>query len=131
MAAQPPHPHGNPPLGALLLPHDHTQPIPPTHQSTAEITFDATSLGSQLVLDKGWRVGITANPAADNPDFDDSAWAVRDAKESVTTHSLRDSPKLRGRASALSPGFDCISSSLPSTGRFRCSLSCRPPKTQR
>jgi hypothetical protein len=35
-----------------------------------------------LLLDKGWRVGITANPDAANPEFDDSAWALRDAQES-------------------------------------------------
>jgi hypothetical protein len=29
--------------------------------------FDATSLGSPMMLDKGWRVGITANPAAAAP----------------------------------------------------------------
>ena len=36
-----------------------------------------------MVLIKGWRVGITANPAAANPDFDDSKWAVRDAQEAI------------------------------------------------
>ena len=47
--------------------------------------FDATRLGSPVLLDKGWRVGITANPAAALPDFDDSAWAVRDAEAPWTT----------------------------------------------
>ena len=32
-------------------------------------------------LDKGWRVGITANSAAAMPDFDDQQWVVRDAKD--------------------------------------------------
>lgn len=45
-----------------------------------ESFFDATNVGSPIVLDKGWRVGITANPAAASPDFDDSGWAIREAK---------------------------------------------------
>lgn len=57
-----------------------------TTQSPADqqAAFDATNLGSPLMLDKGWRVGISANPAAAQPDFDDSGWAVRDA------HGLMD-----------------------------------------
>jgi len=31
-------------------------------------------------LDKGWRVGITADPAAATPEFTDSGWALRDAQ---------------------------------------------------
>jgi hypothetical protein len=47
------------------------------------LIFDASQLGSPLLLDKGWRVGITADPAAARPDFDDSQWAVRDAGEAI------------------------------------------------
>lgn len=48
-----------------------------------ETVFDATNLGSPVLLDKDWRVGITANPAAASPDFDDSAWAIRGAQSSM------------------------------------------------
>jgi len=33
-----------------------------------------------VTLDKNWRVGVSGNPAAASPDFDDSSWAVRDAQ---------------------------------------------------
>jgi hypothetical protein len=46
--------------------------------------FDATNLGTPLVLDQNWRVGITADPAAASPGFDDSSWAVREAKGSIS-----------------------------------------------
>jgi hypothetical protein len=45
--------------------------------------FDASQLGSPLVLDKGWRVGISADPGAAKPDFDDSTWAVRNADDAI------------------------------------------------
>jgi len=47
------------------------------------VIFDASVLGSPVLLDKGWRVGITSNPAAANADFDDSTWAVRDAQDAI------------------------------------------------
>jgi phosphoserine phosphatase RsbU/P len=45
--------------------------------------IDATAQGSPIVLDKGWRVGVTSDPAAATPEFDDSQWAVRNAQESI------------------------------------------------
>jgi hypothetical protein len=42
--------------------------------------LDATSLGSPILLDHDWRVGITSNnKAASFPDFDDSTWTIRSA----------------------------------------------------
>jgi sigma-B regulation protein RsbU (phosphoserine phosphatase) len=79
--AQAPHPHHGPPLVELFGGNGHPRPVPANVQSTAQVTFDASNLGSPQVLDKGWRVGITANPAAANPDFDDSTWAIRDAQD--------------------------------------------------
>lgn len=79
--AQPP-PH-------IPLPHSlRPQPrplrqAPANPLSTPEIVFDATQLGSPVTLDKGWRVGVTANPSAANADFDDSTWAVRDAAQAI------------------------------------------------
>jgi len=80
--AQTAEPHANTPLNQLFRPHAHASPVPANRQSTAEVVFDATALGSPVLLDKGWRVGITANPAAETPEFDDSGWAIRDAQES-------------------------------------------------
>jgi len=51
-------------------------PIQPA-QSTI---VDATSVGSPLVLDKNWRVGISSDPTVASPDYDDSAWAIRNAQ---------------------------------------------------
>ncbi len=53
-----------------------------TPAKTPEPIFDATRLGSPLLLDQGWRVGITSDPAAATPGFDDSGWAVRNAQAS-------------------------------------------------
>jgi hypothetical protein len=97
LAAQPPHPQ--PPLVDLLLPKHHGSPAPANTQSTPEVFFDATSLGSPLLLDKGWRVGITANPKAADTDFDDLTWAVRDAKDSFEEVPDQDHP-------AGSPNWD-------------------------
>jgi hypothetical protein len=55
----------------------------PAAKSSSGTTFDATNLGTPLVLDKNWRVGITADPAAATPAFDDSPWALREAKGSI------------------------------------------------
>lgn len=45
--------------------------------------FDASGMGGTVVLNKDWRVGVTADPAAAQPDFDDSHWAVRDTTQSM------------------------------------------------
>jgi hypothetical protein len=80
------------PLGELLLPHTHAGAALANAQHTPEAIFDATSLGSPLLLDKGWRVGITGDPAAEKPDFDDSAWALRDASVSIAEVPDEDHP---------------------------------------
>jgi len=41
--------------------------------------FDATMLGSPVRLDQNWRVGISSENKAAQPDFDDTKWAIRDA----------------------------------------------------
>jgi hypothetical protein len=89
IAQQPP---SHPPLEGLLLPHSHARPAPANPQHTPEILFDATNLGSPLLLDKGWRVGITSNPAAATAEFDDSTWAIRDAQESFAEVPDEDHP---------------------------------------
>ena len=75
-------------LPRLLIPHSpgppkhggHGRPPRPPAPSVPPAIFDASSLGSPLLLDKDWRVGLTADAAAASPVFDDSAWAIRDAK---------------------------------------------------
>ncbi|MGC9157446.1 MAG: PP2C family protein-serine/threonine phosphatase [Terracidiphilus sp.] len=47
---------------------------------TPEAVFDATRLGSPLQLNQDWRVGVTSDPAAAAPGFDDSGWAIRSAQ---------------------------------------------------
>lgn len=46
--------------------------------------FNATALGSAVLLNRDWRVGITSDPAAALPGFDDSDWAIRSA-----THTMK------------------------------------------
>ncbi len=41
-----------------------------------------------MLLDQGWRVGISADQAPANPGFDDSKWAVRDATAAI--NEVRD-----------------------------------------
>jgi sigma-B regulation protein RsbU (phosphoserine phosphatase) len=62
--------------------HPRNVEAPPKPGPEAPVV-DATSLGSPIVLDKTWRVGITTDPAAANPGFDDSKWAVRDGKGTI------------------------------------------------
>jgi hypothetical protein len=75
-------PHRHNPLEEVLRPHGRMRPASPDAPKTPEVIFDATSLGSPLTLDKGWRVGISGNPAVAAADFDDSTWPVRDAGSS-------------------------------------------------
>jgi len=63
-----------------------------TKTAVAEGVVDATRMGSPLVLDKDWRVGITANPAAAEPGFDDSNWKLRNAGESLDEVPDLDQP---------------------------------------
>jgi len=83
LLAQAAHPHPGSLPDVLLGPHRHSGPAAVNGPSTPPAIFDATSLGSPLLLDKGWRVGITANQSAAAPGFDDSAWATRDAQSSM------------------------------------------------
>lgn len=78
--AQHQHPRG--PFPGTLHPHKDEPPAPAEVPSEPAV-IDATHLGAPMVLDKGWRVGVTADPAASSPDFDDSKWAVRDAKPTI------------------------------------------------
>jgi uncharacterized membrane protein len=83
---------GPAPLGRLVTPHEHARPVPKDAPATPDVNFDATNLGEPVNLNKNWRVGITSNPAAANPDFDDSTWDVRDAKEMIADVPDEDHP---------------------------------------
>ncbi len=87
--AQQPHPPA--PIPGFLHRHaprppQKVEPPPPTTSTV----IDATNLGSPMVLDKPWRVGISTGSAAAKPDFDDSAWAIRDARGSFADVSGGD-----------------------------------------
>lgn len=80
------------PLGAVVAPHGHARPVPANAPHTRPVVLDATTLGSPVTLDKNWRVGITANLAASQPDFDDSTWDVRNATETIQDVHDQDHP---------------------------------------
>jgi len=63
-------------------PHTPRQALPTPASGAPEAVIDATELGSPLLLGKGWRIGVTADPAAAASEFDDSGWAIRDAQAS-------------------------------------------------
>jgi hypothetical protein len=77
--------------GFALQSHPHPHPLfsfkpkpePAPNASLEPSVIDVTGLGSPVVLDRGWRVGISSDPAAVRPDFDDAHWAVRDAKGAI------------------------------------------------
>jgi hypothetical protein len=70
-----PHPH---PLFSVNQRH---KAAPPPPQQAAVI--DVSGLGSPTVLDRGWRVGISADPKASDPEFNDSGWAIRDGRGAI------------------------------------------------
>ena len=71
------------PTAASAKPHSHARRAKLSAPSVSTALFDATTIGSPVVLDKNWRVGITSDLSASSPAFNDSAWAVRDALPSI------------------------------------------------
>jgi len=84
---------GPPPIFKMLIPRDHPRPALKNAPKTPEVVLDASSLGSPLKLEKGWRVGITANSAAAQPDFDDGTWSLRDAQDAFADVPDEDHPE--------------------------------------
>jgi hypothetical protein len=117
MVAQQSNPHPTQiPLQHMLMPHRHMPPVSPNPQHTPQVFFDATSLGSPLLLDTGWRVGISGNPAVAAADFDDSTWPVRNAQDSFADLPDEDHP---AGSTGLNPKSDFKSdskSAYPSGG---------------
>lgn len=84
LAAQAASPSSKPaPAASSVSTHNHARRTKLAATAVAPAIFDATSLGSPLILDKNWRVGITSDLTAASPTFDDSAWAIRDAQPSI------------------------------------------------
>lgn len=81
LVAQAAGPKVNPAAAEVPKVHGPVRPTRPAVPAPQAV-FDATSLGSPLVLDKSWRVGISSNLAAASPTFDDQGWAVRNAESS-------------------------------------------------
>ena len=75
--------HEGPPHG-LPLPHPEIHPpkgkIP---EPGTSVVFDAAGMGSPMILDHNWRLGIAHGTDPANPEFDDSNWPVRDAKDAL------------------------------------------------
>jgi phosphoserine phosphatase RsbU/P len=95
-AQQTPHPPPPPrirgPIETILGPIPHARPPAKNPIAIPDVQFDATGLGSPLPLDKNWRVGITADPAAATPSFDDSTWDVRNASDAIAEVPDEDRP---------------------------------------
>lgn len=75
-------PPPTPSAAAPAQPHARAKKAPPAPAAPQAI-FDATSLGSPLQLQSDWRVGITSDPSASSPAFDDSNWAIRIAQAKI------------------------------------------------
>jgi hypothetical protein len=63
--------------------HPHVKVTAKTDKAGAPPQFDASELGAPVTLDKGWLIGVSADPNAAKADFDDSEWALRDAHPSM------------------------------------------------
>ena len=79
-----PHRHGGgPPLGLHIL---HPNIHPPTGKIPEDgqvVTFDSAGLGSPVILDRNWRLGLAEGVEPAQPDFDDSKWPVSNAKDAL------------------------------------------------
>jgi Stage II sporulation protein E (SpoIIE) len=127
LAAQAAPPSPKPAPAAVSKPHNHTKHGKIAAPSVAPAIFDATSLGSPLILDKNWRVGITSDLSAASPAFDDSAWAIRDAQPSIGEVPDEDRP---APASAKSPSGSATPPVTPTPARryafFRLHIQLAP-----
>ncbi len=92
--------HPSPASTAGLLgvssPHGHARPVPANAPNLPNVFEDARNLGSPLILDKNWRVGVTEDPAAAMPDFDDSTWDLRNAQSAIA--DVADEDRRAGNA---------------------------------
>ncbi|MGA7342817.1 MAG: PP2C family protein-serine/threonine phosphatase [Terracidiphilus sp.] len=96
LVAQAGSPHPVPLSGVRPGAHGEPRSAAPASRQGVEAVFDAGNLGSPLLLDKDWRVGITAAPAASSADFDDSGWVIRDARAFMEEVPDEDRPHEQG-----------------------------------
>ena len=84
----------SPPPLPPRMPKQHMpqRPGPPSVSPASQAIVDATSLGAPINLDKNWRVGLSSDPAASSPGFDDSSWAIRDAQPTINDVNDQDAP---------------------------------------
>ncbi len=90
------------PLLEAITGKQHLPPADVNAQATPPVVIDATQIGSPLTLEKGWRVGVTANTAASGSDFDDLKWVVRNTGDSLD--DLQDLDRPEGGAPSPEPG---------------------------
>jgi len=96
-----------PSTAAPVHPHSRAKTAPPAPPAPQAI-FDASSLGSPLQLQSDWRVGISSDPTAISPAFDDSNWAIRNAQPYINDVPDEEDegsapPATSGSASAARP----------------------------
>ena len=70
-------------LANVLTPEKHLPAARADSATVPPVVFDATHLGGPLVLDHGWRVGVTSNKAAAGAGFDDAKWPVKNVGDSL------------------------------------------------
>jgi len=96
-------------------PHSRAKTAPPA-PSPPQAIFDATSLGSPLQLQSNWRVGITSDPSASSPSFDDSNWAIRNAQAFISDVPDEEN---EGSAPAVQNGSGSTAKPAANTGSQR------------
>lgn len=103
--AQHPDPPSHPGPPNSLLPHPRIHP--PTGKVPAagtNVVFDASAMGAPLVLDHNWRLGIAPGTDPAQPDFDDSQWPTRDAKDAMAEINEPDEDDDKGPSPDHGPG---------------------------
>jgi hypothetical protein len=102
-------PPPSPSAPASVQPHSRAKIAPPAPPDPQAI-FNATGLGSPLQLQSNWLVGITSDPSASSPSFDDSHWAIRNAQTFIN-----DVPDVEDQGSSPPPQSGSDSSAHPAT----------------
>ncbi|MDE3202461.1 MAG: SpoIIE family protein phosphatase [Acidobacteriota bacterium] len=77
------HPARRGALGKLLASPPATPAAPRVSASAPKVIFDATRMGAPVVLDRDWRMGVTADTNAELPGFDDTKWKVHGTHDSL------------------------------------------------
>ncbi|MGB8030728.1 MAG: SpoIIE family protein phosphatase [Terracidiphilus sp.] len=127
LAAQVAPPSPNPaPAATTAKPHSRVRSAKRPAPSVSAAIFDATAIGSPIVLDKNWRVGITSDLSASSPTFDDSAWAIRDALPSVGEVPDEDAIAPAKKPTAESPAVSAPATPARRFAWFRLHIQLAP-----